>query len=195
MQGLLIGLVNAVPSGNLSDFDAVAFPLQHRRTFGKFHCFFYRVCFDNDVSTDRFLDVAKRAVDDHLSLVCSFYCSGIIKWQSIATDKFVLCRNAANPVHCLFHPYLDLFGRGYFVTVFVPENQNEFVHDVFVLVVTECLKYRLITNENSHFGHVIEILFKDNDVLFKRLKRQKRQKGLKRQKGRKTEGAKGVEEA
>jgi hypothetical protein len=43
-------------------------------------------------------------------------------------------------------------------------------------VVTECLKYRLITNEICGIGHDVEILFKDNDVLLKRLKKPKRRK-------------------
>jgi hypothetical protein len=60
----------------------------------------------------------------------------------------------------------------------MPENQNEFVHVVFALVVTECLKYRLITNEYPNFGHGKEIKFKDNEMRVEWRKRQKRRKRL-----------------
>src|SRR6187551_1466949 len=110
----------------------IAFTLQDGTTLRKFYCFIYRFSFNYDEAGDRFLDITKWPVGHYLPFLRCFHDPGIFKKDTIARYKFVLRGYATNPVHSLFHPYLDLFGRGYFVAVFVPEDQNEFVHDVFV---------------------------------------------------------------
>src|SRR4051812_23551148 len=117
-QGLAF-LVNTISFGNSSHFYSIAFTLEHRATFCKFNRLVYRLCFYDDISANRFLDLSKGTISHNL--VVSHH-SAVIEWEAVPTTEFILGCNAADPVHCLFHPNLDLFGRRHLLAILVSEN-------------------------------------------------------------------------
>src|SRR5688572_1683579 len=106
-------------------FDRIAFTLQYRGAFSKLSGFVSRFSPHDDVPADGFFYFSERAIG-HCFIV--MYHFSIFEEKAVAQYKLVLSCYAADPVHCLFHPNLDLFRGGYFLAVLVSENQHEFVH-------------------------------------------------------------------
>src|SRR5471030_854818 len=112
----MIVLVCSIAFGNFSYFHAIAVALQYRASLCKFYGFFYRICLYNNVAANSFFYFTKRPVGHYIVVPDHFT---FIKWQAVALYEFVLGSYATNPVHGLFHPYLDLFGGGHFSAILV----------------------------------------------------------------------------
>src|SRR5690242_17992919 len=109
-------LMDAVAFGDSSYLNAVSFALQYRRALGKFDSFLNRVRFYHHIPTDGFFDFPEGAVGYHV--VGPNYLR-VFERKPVAAAELILRSNAANPVHGLFHPYLDLLRRSNFVAVHV----------------------------------------------------------------------------
>ena len=68
-------------------FNRITFALQYRTSLGKLRCFIRRFSSHDYVTTNSFFDVPEWSIGYALVMVDYF---GTIKWQTIATDIFVL---------------------------------------------------------------------------------------------------------
>jgi hypothetical protein len=76
--------------------------------------------------------------------------AAVAKKQPISTEVFVLRRDAADPIHGLFHPDLHLLRGRDLGAVFVPEDQHKFIH-FFCFTVLEFIVITK-TNERARIG-------------------------------------------
>src|SRR3954469_14292253 len=111
--------IRCLVAGNLSHLNTIAFPLENRSALCKFNCLFNRVSLYKDKASNGFFDVPKWTIGDNV-VVPYHFC--FVERKAGTTREFVLRGDSANPIHSLFHPYLDLFWRCNLHSIRVPED-------------------------------------------------------------------------
>jgi hypothetical protein len=106
-------------AGDLPHLNAIAFALEDRSTLCKFNCLFNGGSLYKDKASYGFFNVAKWTIG--YNIVVPYYFR-FVERKACTTGEFVLRGDSANPIHSLFHPYLDLFGGCNLHSIRVPED-------------------------------------------------------------------------